>query len=156
MRAFTDPKRPAVGETTFLVEDYVAGSAGVRSCRADRQDLPQTRRPKLTVDGRYLYGAPASELDLEGEIVIGAAKERPGFAGYQFGLADEEVETSRKPLEDLPQTDDNGKASFDGRARQGAGDVASAGSQGDRAPGRSRRPRGRAQDHAAGRRRPPT
>ena len=23
VRAFTDPKRPAVGETTFLVEDYV-------------------------------------------------------------------------------------------------------------------------------------
>ena len=45
--------------------------------------------------------------------MIGAAKERPGLAGYQFGLADEEVETSRKPLEDLPQTDDKGKASFE-------------------------------------------
>ena len=45
--------------------------------------------------------------------MIGPAKERPGFAGYQFGLADEEVETERKPLEDLPQTDDKGKASFE-------------------------------------------
>ena len=45
--------------------------------------------------------------------MIGPAKERPGLAGYQFGLADEEVETSRKPLEDLPQTDDKGKASFE-------------------------------------------
>ena len=40
---------------------------------------------EVTVDGRYLYGAPASELDLEGEVTIKAAKERPGFAGYQFG-----------------------------------------------------------------------
>ena len=34
------------------------------------------------------------------------------FAGYQFGLADDEVTASRQPLEDLPQTDDKGKASF--------------------------------------------
>ena len=41
VRAFTDPKRPAVGETTFLVEDYVRRSAGIRSCRARRKNLPQ-------------------------------------------------------------------------------------------------------------------
>ena len=45
--------------------------------------------------------------------MIGPAKERPGLAGYQFGLADEEVATERKALEDLPQTDDKGKASFE-------------------------------------------
>jgi uncharacterized protein YfaS (alpha-2-macroglobulin family) len=112
VRAFTDPKRPSVGETTFLVEDYVADRLEF-DLAAPAGKIARNAPATLTVDGRYLYGAPASALDLEGEIVVGAAKERPGLAGYQFGLADEEVETSRTPLEDLPQTDDKGKASFD-------------------------------------------
>ena len=111
VRAYTDPKRPPVGETAFMVEDYVpdrlefelASPAGA---------ISKTVPAEVTVDGRYLYGAPASALDLEGEVVISAAKERPKFAGYQFGLADEEIEATRQPLEDLPATDDSGKAKF--------------------------------------------
>ena len=112
VRAFTDPKRPAIGETTFLVEDYVADRLEF-DLAAPEGKIARNAPAKLTVDGRYLYGAPASALDLEGEVVIGLAKERAGLAGYKFGLSDEEIETSRKPLEDLPQTDDKGKASFE-------------------------------------------
>src|SRR5436190_40043 len=112
VRAFTDPKRPSVGETTFLVEDYVPDRLEF-DLAAPAGKISRNAPAKLTIDGRYLYGAPASALDLEGEIVIGPAKERPGLAGYQFGLADEEVATERKALEDLPQTDDKGKASFE-------------------------------------------
>ena len=43
-----------------------------------------TRR-RSRVDGHYLYGAPASDLELDGEVTIAAAKERAGFAGYEFG-----------------------------------------------------------------------
>ena len=35
-----------------------------------------------------------------------------GFAGYQFGLDDEQVEPVQQPLEDLPSTDAAGKATF--------------------------------------------
>jgi len=111
VRAYTDPKRPPVGETTFMVEDYVpdrlefelASKAGSISPLAPAE---------VSVSGRYLYGTPAAQLDLEGELVVTAAKERPGFAGYAFGPADEEVNATRKPLEDLPQTGAEGKASF--------------------------------------------
>ncbi len=111
VRAYTDPKRPPVGETTFMVEDYVpdrlefelASKAGSISPLAPAE---------VSVSGRYLYGTPAAQLDLEGELVVTAAKERPGFAGYTFGPADEEVNATRKPLEDLPQTGAEGKASF--------------------------------------------
>src|SRR5262249_7221125 len=61
---------------------------------------------------RFLYGAPAAKLELEGEIIVSPASERPGFARYQFGLDDEDVSITRQPLEKLPVTDDNGKASF--------------------------------------------
>ncbi len=112
VRAFTDPKRPAVGETTFLVEDYVPDRLEFELA-APGGKIARNAPATLTVDGRYLYGAPASALDLEGEIVIAPAKERPGLTGYRFGQADEEVSSERKALEDLPQTDDKGKARFE-------------------------------------------
>lgn len=112
VRAFTDPKRPSVGETTFLVEDYVPDRLEF-DLAAPAGQMMRANPTTVTVDGRYLYGAPASNLDLEGEVVIQATKERPGLAGYQFGVTDEDVATVRQPLEDLPQTDDKGKASFD-------------------------------------------
>src|SRR4029453_13907635 len=74
--------------------------------------LSKTSAAEITVDGRFLYGAPAAKLELEGEVIISPASERPGFARYQFGLADEDVETTRQPLENLPATDANGKARF--------------------------------------------
>src|SRR4029450_4039459 len=61
--------------------------------------------------GRYLYGPPAAALAVEGEIAVKlSAKDTPGFAGYKFGLADEQVAPVRKPLEGLPATDAEGKA----------------------------------------------
>lgn len=111
VRAFTDPKRPTVGETTFMVEDYVPERLEFELTSPTGR-ISKTAPADMKVDGHFLYGAPAANLDLEGEITIGAAKERAGFAGYKFGLADEEIETARQPLEDLPTTDDDGKASF--------------------------------------------
>jgi len=111
VRAFTDPKRPPVGETTFMVEDYVPDRLEF-DLASKATSVSASAPAELTVAGRYLYGTPAAELDLEGEIVVSAAKERPGLAGYSFGLADEEVSATRRPLDDLPQTGKDGKASF--------------------------------------------
>ena len=109
--AYTDPKRPPVGETTFLVEDYVADRIEFDLTSAAKV-IPRGAPAQLSVDGHFLYGAPASNLDLTGAATIAAAKERPGFAGYSFGLADDEVTASRQELEDMPATDAAGKASF--------------------------------------------
>jgi uncharacterized protein YfaS (alpha-2-macroglobulin family) len=111
VRAFTDPKRPAVGETTFMVEDYVPDRIEFELA-SSAAALERSGETPLTVDGRYLYGAPAGDLTLEGEVTISAARERPGFAGYSFGPSDEDVSPVRQTLEDLPQTDAAGKASF--------------------------------------------
>jgi uncharacterized protein YfaS (alpha-2-macroglobulin family) len=111
VRAFTDPKRPAVGETTFLVEDYVPDRIEF-DLNSPTGHISQNVPAELAVAGRFLYGAPAANLDLEGEITIAAAKERFGFAGYQFGLADDEVDASQQTLDDLPSTDDAGNAKF--------------------------------------------
>ena len=111
MRAFTDAKRPAVGETTFLVEDYVPDRIEF-DLTSPTAKISQKAPASVEVAGRFLYGAPAAGLDLEGDVTVGIAKERPGFAGYQFGLADEEIDPVKTTLEDLPTTDDAGKAKF--------------------------------------------
>ena len=111
VRTFTDPKRPPVGETNFLVEDYVPDRIEFDLTSPTGRISPKTPA-KVDVAGRFLYGAPAANLDLEGDVTVAMAQERAGFAGYQFGLDDEEVEPAQQPLEDLPTTDAQGKASF--------------------------------------------
>jgi uncharacterized protein YfaS (alpha-2-macroglobulin family) len=111
VRAFTDPKRPAIGETTFMVEDYVPDRIEFDLTTAAKT-LPRSGPAQLSVDGRFLYGAPGSGLELSGSVSITAAKERPGFAGYSFGLADDDVTAVRQELADLPATDASGKATF--------------------------------------------
>ncbi len=111
VRAYTDPKRPPIGETTFMVEDYVADRVEFDLTSA-AASLPRNGSAQVNLDGRFLYGAPASNLDLTGTVTIIAAKERSGFAGYAFGPFDDDVSAVRQDLDDLPNTDAAGKASF--------------------------------------------
>ena len=112
VRAFTDPKAPSVGETTFMVEDYVPDRIEFTLNSKAKQIAAETPA-ELEVDGRFLYGAPASGLALEGDILVATATDRPGYAGYKFGVADEETASNeRTPLENLPEADASGKATF--------------------------------------------
>src|SRR5438270_2838373 len=113
VRAYTDPKGTAVRSTSFLVEDYVPDRMEF-ALASPTGKLSKETPAEITLDGRFLYGAPASNLDLEGEMKIKAADSRPRFAGYQFGVNDDEdeIKSEQVTLEDLPQTDENGKAKF--------------------------------------------
>jgi uncharacterized protein YfaS (alpha-2-macroglobulin family) len=112
VRAFVDPKGAPVGETTFMVEDYVPERLEFDLSSNDklmRADTPV----QLKVEGHFLYGAPASNLQLEGDILVAPAAQRPGFPGYQFGVADEETTSNeRTPIENLPESDAKGAATF--------------------------------------------
>ncbi|HET7191902.1 MAG TPA: alpha-2-macroglobulin [Pseudolabrys sp.] len=109
--AYTDPKRPPVGETTFMVEDYVPDRIEF-SLASQAKEISRSAPAQLSVEGHFLYGAPASKLELSGEVTVGIAKERAGFPGYAFGLADDEITAVRDELDDLPGTDASGKATF--------------------------------------------
>src|SRR6478752_3888995 len=112
VRAFTDPKGSSVGETTFMVEDYIPERFEFDVSAKEKQ-IKAEAPVELKADGHFLYGAPASGLALEGDMLVAPASERPGFAGYQFGVADEETTSNeRTPLENLPEADANGVATF--------------------------------------------
>ncbi|QDY99405.1 hypothetical protein FQ775_02895 [Nitratireductor mangrovi] len=112
MRIHTDPKKPALSEKFFLVEDFVPDRIEF-DLAAEPDEIALGETATVTVDGRYLYGAPAAGLALEGQMVISRTREWERFPGYVFGLEDEEdVEDVRIDLSDLPRTGDDGQASF--------------------------------------------
>ena len=113
VRAYSDPKRPPLGEVSFMVEDYVPDRMEF-TLASPATAVARAKAFDVTVEGRFLYGAPASNLDITGTVKVQATDARAGFDGYQFGAADDDEAKAAvdQPLEDLPVTDAAGKAKF--------------------------------------------
>ena len=112
VKIHTDPKSSPIAQASFLVEDFVPERLDLKLEPAAASLSPQ-EPGTIKLAGRYLYGPPAAGLAIEGEIAVKLAKgDVPGFAGYKFGLADEQVAPVRKPLEGLPVTDAEGGANI--------------------------------------------
>lgn len=109
VEALADAKGSPVGEASFLVADYVPEKLDmiVASTSAELGSGGAT----ATVDGRWLYGAPAADLALEGDVTLKVRESGlPGFEGFRFGLSDETVAPVRSPLDGLGKTDARGHA----------------------------------------------
>ncbi len=110
VRVHTDPKAAPVAQAAFLVEDFVPERLELK-LEAAAQALSPGQPGLVKVAGRYLYGPPAAGLAIEGEIRIRtSSRDVPGFAGFKFGLADEQISPVRKTLDKLPAAGPDGKA----------------------------------------------
>ncbi|ODT30930.1 MAG: hypothetical protein ABS35_05935 [Kaistia sp. SCN 65-12] len=108
----TDPKQPAVASQMFLVDDFVPDRIEF-DLSSDKKEMAQGETATVSVDGRFLYGAPAAGLALEGELTLSTTRSWDRYKGFSFGLADEEaMEAQVTPLAGLPTVGDDGKASF--------------------------------------------
>ena len=106
------PLGPVVGRAEFLVEDFVPPRLDV-ALAAEAKELAAEGKTTLTIDGHFLYGAPAAGLPGELAVTLrAAANPYPNLPGYRFGLAQEEVKPQRT---DLPgfTTNRNGQAKVD-------------------------------------------
>jgi uncharacterized protein YfaS (alpha-2-macroglobulin family) len=113
VRAYTDPNQSAISEKQFLVEDFVPDRIEFDLATEAKEIMPGIPAP-VTVDGRFLYGAPAAGLAMEGEISVKPTREKADLPGYLFGLADEEAtDETRTTLDGLAGLDENGKATID-------------------------------------------
>jgi uncharacterized protein YfaS (alpha-2-macroglobulin family) len=113
VRLHADPKADPLASVAFLVEDFVPERLALTLEPAVKALAPE-EAGTINVTGRYLYGPPAANLAVEGEIIVKAStKDLEGFAGYRFGLADEKISPVRKTLEAEPATNDEGKAVVD-------------------------------------------
>src|SRR6266436_3620998 len=72
VRAFTDPKGASVGETTFMVEDYIPERIDF-TVSAKEKMIKAEVPVELKVDGHFLYSAPASSLQIEGDMLVAPA-----------------------------------------------------------------------------------
>ncbi|MFK4825845.1 MG2 domain-containing protein [Paenochrobactrum sp. BZR 588] len=109
---YTDPKQSAVSSQMFLVEDFVPDRIEF-DLTADKSEIMAGETAELNVDGRFLYGAPAAGLALEGDVTVATSRKWDRFKSYYFGLADEqEGETTRTALNDLSNADESGKSTI--------------------------------------------
>lgn len=113
VKAFADPKRPAIGETTFLLEDYVPERIEV-TLKPKAERLRSGEPAEIDVNARYLYGAPGAELDVAGEVTLDLAKKNtvPGLETWTIGLDDETFEAITQEIEATAVTDEKGKATL--------------------------------------------
>lgn len=110
IKALTDPNGEPVGETTFLVEDYIPDRIAFELV-SKTASVDPAQGLLLSVDGRYLFGAPGAGLDLEASVAIAANDTPfPAWKDYRFGLMDERVDLVQVISDSLPQTDINGHA----------------------------------------------
>ncbi len=111
--AYADPKGDSIGETSFLVEDYVPERLDA-DVKPKRTALRSGEPAELDVEARYLYGAPGAELEVGGSITVRPATAHaiPGLAGYKIGLTDESVEAVKNDIEEKATTDAAGKANL--------------------------------------------
>ncbi|HEY4191790.1 MAG TPA: MG2 domain-containing protein, partial [Mesorhizobium sp.] len=78
---YTDPKQPAVASQMFLVDDFVPDRIEF-DLTSDKQEIAQGETAKIGVDGRFLYGAPAVGLALEGELTLSTTRDWDRYKGF--------------------------------------------------------------------------
>jgi uncharacterized protein YfaS (alpha-2-macroglobulin family) len=109
-RVYTDPAAGPLAQVSFLVEDFVPERLELK-LEAQSEAVSIEEAAKIAVRGRYLYGPPAANLALEGEVVVRpSASGVANFPGYRFGLEDERTTAVRKEFDDLPSTGVSGEA----------------------------------------------
>ncbi|WPE19035.1 Alpha-2-macroglobulin [Shinella zoogloeoides] len=113
MQVYTDPKGTAIAEKQFLVDDFVPDRIEF-DMKTEAKFVDAETPAPITVEGRYLYGAPGAGLEIEGDVALKPTRQDAAYPNYVFGLADEEaLEENRVPLDGLDVLDDEGKTTFD-------------------------------------------
>ena len=108
---YADPKRAAIGTTTFLAEDYVPERLEMDLKSAN--DFIHPGEPAtIHAEARYLYGSPGSNLDITGDFRIEASDEIavPALKGYQVGLTDTDFTTMTGEIAAGQSTDAQGRS----------------------------------------------
>ncbi|HEY1778867.1 MAG TPA: alpha-2-macroglobulin [Roseiarcus sp.] len=121
IEAYADPKGPSIGRVEFLLEDYIPERLDF-TLHAAKPVIAPGEPVAFSLDARFLYGAPASGLDVTGAIRLQAVEggALAGFPGYVAGLADDDFTTLETQFSDKVETDDKGHADLSVELPDGA------------------------------------
>ncbi|MBV7408282.1 alpha-2-macroglobulin family protein [Maritimibacter sp. DP1N21-5] len=103
-----DPDAPALASSTLLVEDFLPERIDFDLALPDGP-IALTDSPDLTVEARYLFGAPGADLAFEGDVRLTPVTTLAAFPGYRFGISDERQRPVYGALA-------NGRTDVEGRA----------------------------------------
>jgi uncharacterized protein YfaS (alpha-2-macroglobulin family) len=103
-----DPAEGPLTSQTILVEDFLPDRIEFDVTLAD---VPLTLgdTPPLRIDARFLFGAPAADLTVEGEARLRITRKLDTHKGYMFGRHDQRFSTRTSYL-DRTRTDATGIA----------------------------------------------
>ena len=82
-----DAKGETLASQTVLVEDFLPDRINFTLTLAG-ETLRLGDLPSLTVDAKYLFGAPGADLAIEGDVRLSKAAGLEGWDGYNFGRDD--------------------------------------------------------------------
>ncbi|MBZ9936068.1 alpha-2-macroglobulin [Mesorhizobium sp. BR1-1-16] len=109
---FADPDGAALADISALVDDFEPERIAFElSTSATRLTSGETFPIDLTA--KYLYGAKATGLGVDGDFIATPTSSAAEFPGYSFGLSDDPVEAIRDSLGATAVTDDEGNASLE-------------------------------------------
>jgi len=111
LAALVDPQAPPLAAQSLLVEDFLPERLDFEIA-APEGPLNLNAPVPLTVETRYLFGAPGADLAVDGSVTLRAAEALPDWPGYRFGRADERFETQYGQIGDGARTDEAGRAEF--------------------------------------------
>lgn len=113
LQIFTNPDAEPVATKRFLVEDFLPERIDFDLILADA-DLRAGEVATMSVASRYLFGAPAVGLPVEGGISIVAMQPVDGpYRGFVFGLSDENFTPVNDRFSPGVRTDAEGRVEFD-------------------------------------------
>jgi uncharacterized protein YfaS (alpha-2-macroglobulin family) len=119
--AYGDPKAPSIGHAEFLLEDYVPERLDF-TLKLAKPTVTPGEPIDISLDAKFLYGAPAAGLDVTGAVRLEAVEgsEIAGYPGYVGGLTDDEFTTVEAQFANKVQTDDKGHADLSVDLPEGA------------------------------------
>jgi uncharacterized protein YfaS (alpha-2-macroglobulin family) len=103
-----DPEGETLASDTVLVEDFLPERIDFDVALRDGP-LRLGERTDVTVDVRYLFGAPGADLPVEADMIVRRASALDGYDGYSFGAHDARFNTILRSLDITETTDANGK-----------------------------------------------
>ena len=101
-----DPEAEALASQTILVEDFLPERIDFEMSLPEAPIRPGDT-PPLTIDARYLFGAPGAGLSTDGTVTLRPKRSLEAFPGYEFGRYDARVSSSTGYI-DGGTTDANG------------------------------------------------
>ncbi|MBN9434909.1 MAG: alpha-2-macroglobulin family protein [Bosea sp.] len=109
---FADPEGAALADISALVDDFEPERIAFELSTSATRLVSGDEFP-IDLTAKYLYGANAVGLGVDGDFIATPTSSLAAYPGYSFGLSDDPVEAVRDSLGSTAVTDEEGRATLD-------------------------------------------